>query len=406
MIHVNILAPDFSRFRPAPGHWMPWQFSSRILKEMGIKITFHRSHHPGITDCDILIISSLKMAPMNTLGHTAETRDQALERLSGYYDQTCVIWSDESDSTGTTQFEVWPYIDRYWKKQVLRDRTLYNHVYSSGRLHFDWWRDRMGIEDTPGYVLADNSDLFDLYSREYPDEAPRFQQPVQAPKDLDEKLRISWNLGYHDWRRGKYMDRIKFQFIDRARMIIGLPHKLEFIHDPNRDRSIDLIALLGAWGKRPPTFAREMAVNRVESMIDVNTFTSKTRKHRKVYLECLKSSKLNLSVFGLGEICYRDFETFCAGSTLVMTDMSHLETFPDFYKSWVTYAPIRWDYTDLEDVTRKLLGNPKLRERIASEGQRRYLDEWSPNGMRRFASRLRDLLQEARCSYEDRRSGK
>ena len=36
-----------------------------------------------------------------------------------------VLWCDTSDSTGTTQFEVLPYVDRYLKKQIYKDMSIY-----------------------------------------------------------------------------------------------------------------------------------------------------------------------------------------------------------------------------------------------------------------------------------------
>ena len=70
----------------------------------------------------------------------------------------------------------------------------------------------------------------------------------------------------------------------------------------------------------------------------------------------------------------RDFEIFINGS-LIKPDMSHLETYPDFYKPMETFVPTRWDFEDLED---------KILDLINDKKKRRDFVKW--------ASKLRDII--------------
>ena len=67
----------------------------------------------------------------------------------------------------------------------------------------------------------------------------------------------------------------------------------------------------------------------------------------KKYRNLLKNANVILSPFGWGEICFRDREAFINGGVLLKPDMSHIETFPDFYKKNLTYIPCNWDLSDL-----------------------------------------------------------
>jgi hypothetical protein len=60
------------------------------------------------------------------------------------------------------------------------------------------------------------------------------------------------------------------------------------------------------------------------------------------YMNELTKSKISISPFGWGEICYRDFESFLTKSVLVKPDCSHLATFPNFFIPNETYIPVNW----------------------------------------------------------------
>jgi hypothetical protein len=77
--------------------------------------------------------------------------------------------------------------------------------------------------------------------------------------------------------------------------------------------------------------------------------TPNTRVAPQQYYQELTKSKICISPFGYGEICWRDFESILCGALLVKPDMTHVETIPDIFKPFETYVPVRWDYSDLEE---------------------------------------------------------
>ena len=77
------------------------------------------------------------------------------------------------------------------------------------------------------------------------------------------------------------------------------------------------------------------------------------------FIEYMKRSKVGLSPFGMGELCYRDLEFIQYGCLLIKPDMSKVITEPDFFKPMETYVPVKVDWSDLNETMEKVLDNFK-----------------------------------------------
>jgi hypothetical protein len=88
----------------------------------------------------------------------------------------------------------------------------------------------------------------------------------------------------------------------------------------------------------------------------------------------LSQSKVGVSPFGWGEICYRDFEIFIAGALMIKPGLHYLNTFPDVYKENETYVPITWEMDDLHQKLEIVIENYSDYIEIAENGQRAFLD--------------------------------
>ena len=72
-------------------------------------------------ECDIVFLSFHHSLP--GLGQFS-SKDRA-EVLSVLRDHAkTIVWLDTADSTGTPLFDVMPFVDKYLKKQVLKDYIL------------------------------------------------------------------------------------------------------------------------------------------------------------------------------------------------------------------------------------------------------------------------------------------
>jgi hypothetical protein len=82
------------------------------------------------------------------------------------------------------------------------------------------------------------------------------------------------------------------------------------------------------------------------------------------YAEMLRS-RICVSPFGYGEVCWRDYEAVLCGCLLVKPDMSHLRTEPDLFVPGETYVPVKWDFSDLAETCTRYLKNDAERMRIS-----------------------------------------
>jgi hypothetical protein len=209
-----------------------------------------------------------------------------------------------------------PFIDAYLKKHVLRDRAAYNRA-----------------------TLGDTN-LTDHFNRRFglPDETRLFR----VPDSFLQKLHVGQNFAFSDYMIPEFARSFR----------------------ETGPRPIDVHARFTARGSPWYQRMREEARERVNALKGLNV-RSEGKVSRAAFLRELRESKLCLSPFGYGEVSWRDFEAMMSGSVLVKPDMSHIETKPDAYLPWRTYAPVAWDWSDLDAVCARLLKDEAERRRIA-----------------------------------------
>ena len=95
------------------------------------------------------------------------------------------------------------------------------------------------------------------------------------------------------------------------------------------------------------------------------------------FVDIMKRSKLGLSPFGMGELCYRDLELIQWGCLLIKPDMGKVITEPDFFKPMETYVPVKPDWSDLNETVEKILGNYKNYLYIIDNARKKVVELYS-----------------------------
>lgn len=269
-----------------------------------------------------------------------------------------LVWLDTADSTGTCMFDVMPYVDLYFKKQLLRDRSRYCSEMYGSRLFCEFYHDMLGIEDPK------------ITERRY---------PVLAPEYLD-KLRVSWNVGLGDI------------FADKPYKLIFHPHsvtKPTFL-SVDTPRSLD-VQYRGNGYSPVAGYPRSESKRRLEKMSGIRCSDMSRIIPKDEYIKEGQSARSILSPFGWGEICGRDFEAIVYGACMIKQSMEEFETFPDMYRPMSTYVPLRWDFSDFEDVLSQSASEGY--HDIAREAQKEYARWFTPEGRMDFARHLVDELE-------------
>jgi hypothetical protein len=99
---------------------------------------------------------------------------------------------------------------------------------------------------------------------------------------------------------------------------------------------------------------------------------------RETYNIALAKSKVCISPWGYGELCYRDFEALYAGCVLVKPNSDFVQCWPDVMKSGIYYVACSADWSDLVEVVRKVLDSWDSFEEMRVNNRQTLLKFWNP----------------------------
>lgn len=288
------------------------------------------------------------------IGQNAEKRLNLVKKLKNRCKLLC--WMDTADSTGNCLFDVLPYVDLYFKKQMLNDIEQYTKEFYCGRPYADYYHKKFGLTDEA------------LDNVKYP----------AADIQYLNKLRVSWNVAFYD----RIGSRWKFYL-----------HPFS-INNPNlqledNERTLDV----HYGGSNPKMYGDVVGYQRKKILELINDLKDATHPDvykkipREEYLEELKHSKSIASPFGWGECCLRDFEAFYNRAVLLKPSMEHCVTYPDVYQEFKTYIPVKWDFSDFEEKV-QLMDSDEFKK-LAKYGQENYIEyRIGPNAKRYFAEHI------------------
>ena len=87
------------------------------------------------------------------------------------------------------------------------------------------------------------------------------------------------------------------------------------------------------------------------------------------FADVMRRSKCTLSPFGMGELCFRDFEIIQFGSVMIKPDMSQVITHPNIYIPYETYIPCALDWSDLIEKIEWVKSNPNKCKEIVENAR-------------------------------------
>jgi hypothetical protein len=247
--------------------------------------------------------------------------------LRGIRGQRVVL--DDEASSSRCIFQAAPLADLYVKKQVLRNFDDYRYQYPNDRIH-------------AFYVDVA--------------EGRHTRRPLEIPDDFRLKLYSGWNIGT-TWNFE--------ELVGEAAAGSRVEH-----------RPLDISMRLSVDIENPTHWFyrhRQRALESLEALSDsFHVLASKQIVPSTQYHSELRSSKMCLSPWGYGEICYRDFEAIMAGALLIKPPMDYIATNPDIYRPGETYVQVRADFSDLREVCAYYLDHEAERLRITRTAHDAY----------------------------------
>jgi len=306
------------------------------LRDRGVDVSCQFEPDEGLADCDAVLINSKYWS-----GSWDSNRDRALELLAELSDKVPrVYYFDRSSTSAQIIPDIFPFVAKYYKTNLLRDRSAYLAPIYGARYFSQYYHEELGIEDSPAqhsFYLTDENQLG--------------------------KLAVSWNTGLANYT---LLGPRWTSFYNIVPSDIFLRYPTRFL-PPSLNRPIAVSCRMGLSYKYKTV---EYQRRGIAEILKDHRRTDRVSKWR--YFDELKKSKIVASPFGYSEINYKDFETFLCGALLFKPDMSHLETYPSFYVENGTYVAHSWLLDDVESKLEEILDNYDAYLDIARQGQETY----------------------------------
>ena len=169
------------------------------------------------------------------------------------------------------------------------------------------------------------------------------------PDDLYDRIKLTgWNFGYYNPAYLNFDNANLARDIDVCAIYQGF-------HKENGDHGVrnDLMY----------TSHRTLAWDVLESSSGISY--EKDKRPFPEFADIMRRSKCTLSPYGMGELCFRDFEIIQFGSVLIKPDMSNILTTPNMYIPYETYIPCALDYSDLIEKIEWVKDCPSKSKEIA-----------------------------------------
>lgn len=358
MLNVNVLV---RRQEDPNGNAVkfPFIYYKHELGAAGFRIDFVHNLSKKIFDCDLIIVSSKFFKK-----YWQDNEKMIIEFLETANNRNiAVIWLDATDSTGTTQFQVLPYVKKYYKAQTLKDKQLYLSKHHSNRIISHYYFTKYNVTDM-------NCNY----------------QSVIADKKYLDKIDTSWNssLGeYHLY--GPLKNRL------RGMLYLHIPMLLNFRSPTSRRRNKITTRIGMQYHLNTIKFHRELLQKKLSMKYHIQT----NKISRTDYFREMEDSEIGISPFGLGEISLRDFEIIVSGTLLMKPNMDHLVTWPHLYEKGVTYWDYDWDCDYLLERIEMISEDDDLRFSIAENAQRRYGAVFDKHSKDSILRRLLKMLEES-----------
>jgi hypothetical protein len=346
--------PSFARNK----FLFPLFYFSKQLNERGVRIHFWDRCAEFSPSSQVLCLEARAF-----ITESGGVDTSNLEFISGCRNEyDWIVWFDNRDSSGTTQLEVLPYVDRYAKKAFLKEHDLYRSKFYGDRYYFDYIHKKYNVEDTVNEKIT----------------------PLKNPEQIS-KFRLSWNLAYFDYRSRTRLER----FLNFA---LGY-RPPRFINKENRTNELQA-RYTTEYDSEIVSFFRKKYLEMADRLSKDFRVTM-GRISRNKYKRELQNTMSVLSPFGWGEICFRDFEAMQYGCALIKPSVEHLETWPDLFVEGETYIKIPWDFDESEKKLRDIMKNHTLLKRIGIQSQEKFKKIWSEQGASDFVNHFVNIVKPA-----------
>ncbi|MBD1109343.1 hypothetical protein IDH26_04500 [Pelagibacterales bacterium SAG-MED50] len=328
---VNILTRGF--LSPNARGWL-YSIIKHIprLSERGIDLSFYLKNSEEVKFCDVVIVESKFVRD-----YWIKDEEKIFKLLINLKTKNNkVFFFDLGDSTYSWDLAVLPYVDKFLKPYIFKDRTNYF-------LPLDECNNITNYYQKRGMI---NYDTFRM---------PHFLK--KGDKKLLDKIQVGFNYVFADYScnsnlwKHDYFNRLARRSFKIFNKIMKIPKSYDFVTPSiNRKQDLSCRILLNKYSNGI-NFHREETAKILSNQLSTNKI------NRKDYFSEIQNSKVVVSPFGWGEINLpRDYEVALSGSVLFKPDISHIDTWPNIFNK-DTVVQYKWDLSNLLELVEKTISN-------------------------------------------------
>ncbi len=333
----------------------------RELAEAGFRFHVVSEIPQDIRECELLILDSKGFRELwNDQTQTALDKITSLSRRAN-----STIWFNTGDSSTGIQRQVIDVVDRYYKNQLLRDRSAYKKRFYGGRVYTHYYSKKNMVSDSSVLWSEGLSDT------------------------QIKKLRVSWNLGMNPCLSYFTSQLGKTLFHPRMLRLLKHPRYRSYKNRPNDVNQLVSARMTVNYPRETVSFQRKYIAERLQKR-----GVSLSKVSSKAYYKELECSHFAVSPFGWGEVCVRDFEAAVNACVLMKPSMEHLETWPNIYLPNQTYLPFPWDLSYFDDWLDDILCRKGEVERVGYEGWNCYRRYIGNEGAGLFVAKFKEIVED------------
>jgi hypothetical protein len=292
-----------------------------------------------------------------------------------------------------------------WDISILGDECFVNRRAKSLRESIDYGLERLHEIDGR-FMLYDGSDSpsilgsYDVFENSNAEKLIKNQIYSKDVYSIPSPLGKEWWNMYAGREDKVSYDVKRYDDIVLSGYNLGYyhPHYMQFAnHEVKKEH--DIFAVYQADHKENYDFGirndlyysrhRKRSLDELGKLDDTYNIVS-GRLPPEVYNIALSKSKCAVSPFGMGEICFRDFETWNIGCLLIKPFMDNVITYPNPYIDRETYFACNNNWDDLNDLIDVVLSlnNNDVKD-INSNVRKTLIDMYSPQN---FVSHFYNIL--------------
>lgn len=333
MLNINVLTEGFNSPNGI-AFISPLVIFQKYIHQNGIQIRFFTSLEKQLEKCEILLIES-KFFKTKWENNTSEI----LELFKKWREKKIkLIFCDTTDSSSWVKSEVFDFVDKYAKGQILKNKTQYLKPIYASRVYADFYHKKFKVNDL----------------------VPNYSNKLR--EDHLSKLYLSWNSGLSNYSLfGPLIN--KFLNFNTAKYLCKFSNS--FV-SPSANRTIINCRFSNNYNSKSIRYQRSVLKKKLSSFISIK------KLNRFKYVAEMKKSLISIVPFGYGEITLKDYESFINGNILLKPNMDHMSTWPNFYIKNKTFIEFPWDFKNIKINIESIKKNSYKFIKIANGGQEIY----------------------------------